>query len=267
MNTPESRKFNKTYERPDISFNQSKSTVFGNETFAKDYENEKYFDKMSTFNSLPDNSGYFKIDPSTIKEKTDRLYENFLEIAQTRTNDTEIFESIQNMIQTCTDTIDDLLRKGGVLSEKNIFSGFGWLNQERNTWKLLYCLYKDRLLTHQLMDEGNEDDFSLYASEKEIIEKLYKHNGNLREYQLIVDWLEQCETQPNVAKCGHYMDETVSWENTLHQLQNIDHTVFSMKKNIVKSLDPDAPYRENLPLHDLDTEDEERISKEVSYGN
>lgn len=63
----------------------------------------------------------------------------------------------------------------------------------------------------------------------------------------------------------HFMDETVSWENTLHQLQNIDRTVFSGKKNIVKSLDPDAPHREKLPLHDRDAEDEERISKEILF--
>lgn len=264
MNTSiQAEKSNRTFERYETSFNQSRSMFLTNETISRDLESDKLIEKMSMYDSLPDNSTFFKLHPTAVKEKTNQLYEHFLEIAQTLANDTEIFESVENMIEACTETIDDLLENGGTLNEKNLFAGFGWLNQERNTWKLLYCLYKDRLLSQQLMDEGNIDDLGLYTSEREIIEKLYKQNGNLREYQLIVDWLEQCEIQSNAAKCGHYMDETVSWENTLHQLQNIDHTAFSGKKNIVKSLDPDAPNRENLPLHDLDAEDEERISKEV----
>lgn len=268
MNTSiQNTKSNRTFDRYETSFNQSRSMLLQNETISRDLESDKLIEKMSMYDSLPDNSTFFKLHPNAVKEKTDQLYEHFLEIAQTLANDTEIFESVENMIDACSETIDELSRNGGTLDEKNIFAGFGWLNQERNTWKLLYCLYKDRLLSQKLMDEGNIDDFSLYTSEKEIIEKLYKQNGNLREYQLIVDWLEQCEIQSNAVKCGHYMDETVSWENTLHQLQNIDHTAFSGKKNIVKSLDPDAPNRENLPLHDLDTEDEERISKEVIHLN
>lgn len=223
--------------------------------------NDKFLDRSTLQNStLMDSSIYAKLDPSIIKQKTDRLHEFFLEIAQGRTNEAEIFDTVHNMIQACTDTFDDIVRNGGLTGDRQIFE---WLNQERNTWKLLFCLYKDRLLNQQNMEDETDDNFFLYASEKEIIEKLYKDNENLREYQLIVDWLEQCETQSRFDKFGHFMDETVSWENTLHQLQNIDRTVFSGKKNIVKSLDPDAPHREKLPLHDLDAEDEERISKEV----
>lgn len=206
---------------------------------------------------------YVKTDANEIKSKTDRLYEYFLHIAQSSMNDTEIFETIESIIQCCTDTVDDIARIGAIINEQNPFGEFVWLSQELNTWKLLHCLYKDRLL-NQGTEDGIDDDLRLYISEKEIIEKLYKHNENLREYQLIVDWLEQCESQRCFDKFGHFMDETVSWENTLHQLQNIDRTVFSQKRSIVKSLDPDAPHRENLPLHDLDAEDEERIAKEVS---
>lgn len=222
--------------------------------------NDKIFDRTSQNFTLMDAS-YAKLDPNIVKQKTDRLHEFFLEIAQGRTNEAEMFDNVHSMIDACTEIFDDIMRNGGLTGDRQTFE---WLNQERNTWKLLYCLYKDRQLNKNSMDDGNDDDFYAYASEKEIIEKLYKNNENLREYQLIVDWLEQCETQRRFDKFGHFMDETVSWENTLHQLQNIDRTVFSGKKNIVKSLDPDAPHREKLPLHDLDAEDEERISKEVS---
>lgn len=222
---------------------------------------DRYFDRLPSQNAtLADSSIYAKLDPNIIKQKTSRLHDFFLEIAQGRTNEAEVFDTVHNMIQACTDIFDDIIRSGGLTSDGHLFE---WLNQERNTWKLLFCLYKDRLLNQPSMEDGNDDDFFMNASEKEIIEKLYKENENLREYQLIVDWLEQCETQ-RFDKFGHFMDETVSWENTLHQLQNIDRTAFSGKKNIVKSLDPDAPHREKLPLHDLDAEDEARISKEVN---
>lgn len=211
---------------------------------------------------------YSKMDDVTIKSKTDRLFEHFLEVLRVRTSDAEIFETIQDLIQVCTDTFNDIIQNGGRLNERNIFDGFGWLNQERNTWKLLFCLYKDRLLNQREMDEDDGiDDLWLHSSEKEIIDKLYERNENLREYQLIVDWLEQCELQQHVDKCRHFMDETISWENTLHQLQNVGSTVFGSGKEIVKCLDPDAPHRENKPLHDLDMEDEARISKEVIDGD
>lgn len=242
--------------RRDVNASQHQSFIL-NGTFDGNIS-ERFSTTQSA--TLIDNPIYAKLDPNDVKLKTNRLHDFFLEIAQSRTNEAGIFDTVQNMIQACTEIVDDIIRNGGMTSDNQLYE---WLNQERNTWKLLYCLYKDRLINQHGMDECNDDDYLLYASEKEIIDKLYEKNGNLREYQLIVDWLEQCETQQRFDKFGHFMDETVSWENTLHQLQNIDRTVFSVKKNIVKSLDPDAPYREKLPLHDLDAEDEERISREV----
>lgn len=243
---------NRSYNQK--TFTPNESTTFG-------YNNET-FGGMIDF-SMADGSAFAKIESNGIKQKTDRLYEQFLDIAQCHTNDAEVFDTIQDMIETCGTIFDDILRSGGRLNEKQFASGFGWLNEERNTWKLLHCLYKDRLQSQNAMEGTADDDFFLYSSEKEIIDKLYEHNRDLREYQLIVDWLEQCDNQQYIDKVHHFMDETISWENTLHQLQNIDGTVFGGNKAIVKSLDPDAPHRESLPLHDLDAEDEERISKEV----
>lgn len=259
MSLNQSMDFTTSYRR-EMTENSHRSFILNGTLDAT--SNDGIFGRLNAQNgTIMDSSVYAKLDPSTVKQKTDRLHEFFLEIAQGRTNEAEMFDAIHNMIQACNEVFDDILRNGGLTSDQQLFE---WLDEERNTWKLLYCLYKDRLLNQQSMDDANDDEFFLDASEKEIIEKLYKDNEVLREYQLIVDWLEQCETQRRFDKFGHFMDETVSWENTLHQLQNIDRTVFSGKKNIVKSLDPDAPHREKLPLHDLDAEDEERISKEVS---
>lgn len=234
------------------------------------YGSNETYNADRTFNGFDSTAAiigndYAKMDEGVINSKTDQLYEHFMDVARARTNDAEIFDTVQDMIQVCTDTFDEIVRHGARLNEKNVFDGSGWLNQERNTWKLLHCLYKDRLLSTRSMDGIDEDDdLWLRSSEKEIIDKLYKQNENVREYQLIIDWLEQCESQQHFDKCRHFMDETISWENTLHQLQNVGRTVFGSSKEIVKSLDPDAPLREKKPLHDLDMEDETRISREVS---
>lgn len=216
---------------------------------------------------IPVNNTYVKLDPSVVKQKADALYDHFLSHVQGRSSSTEIFETVRDLIQACSDTYDDILRNGGRLNERNIFDGFGWLNQERNTWKLVLCLYGDRVLGQRNTDADSElNELWLYSSEKEIIQKLYEHHQNLREYQLIVDWLEQCASEQHIDKYRHFTDETISWENTLHQLQNVDTTAFGRGNKIVDKLDPDAPYRENKPLHDLDMEDEQRISKEVRWN-
>ena len=39
--------------------------------------------------------------------------------------------------------------------------------------------------------------------------------------------------------------------------------MFGGRREIVKSLDPDAPHREKLPLHDLDMEDQKRLTRQI----
>lgn len=46
-------------------------------------------------------------------------------------------------------------------------------------------------------------------------------------------------------------------------LKNIGRTMFGGPRELVHHLDPDAPYREKLPLHDLDMEDQRRLIKNI----
>lgn len=200
---------------------------------------------------------------SSAKELTEHLYGHFLEVLQSRSDDSEVFDTVQDLIQTCSDTVTELAthrRKvnadAGAPAPDNL-----WLIHERNTWRLLYCLYKDRLIVQK---ESNDfDDLPLVGSEKVIVEHLYAGNDNLREYQLIVDWLEQNAYEQATSQIGHYTDRTVAWENTLHQLQQIDRTTYGCRKDVVKVIDPDAPNREKRPLHDLDQDTETRLAKQV----
>ena len=146
------------------------------------------------------------------------------------------------------------------------------LENERNTWRLVYCLYQNRLNSPSFQNVM-DIDINSNISEKELIDALYRNDSMIREYQLIIDWLEknaldQADKQPSVEQ---FTDKTVAWENTLHQLHNSEFGImFSSSRPIVSSLDPDAPIREGKPLHDLDREDDERLEKrmfiEVSFS-
>ncbi|KAG5673126.1 hypothetical protein PVAND_003200 [Polypedilum vanderplanki] len=190
-----------------------------------------------------------------IKEKTDQLYTHFLAIIQSSTDD--IFETVQNLWQVLQNTVDEM--QTGAKKQIGVNN---WIRQEMNTWSLIHCLYKDRLITQR--EEMEQDDLPLVNSEKLIVENLYMNNATLREHQLILDWLEQTSYEANPIQVAHYGDRSaMAWENTLHHLQNVGRTVFGGRRELVKSLDPDAPHRENLPLHDLDMDDQRRLVKHI----
>jgi len=148
-----------------------------------------------------------------------------------------------------------------------------WLENERNTWRLMYCLYQNRISSQFLSEDGSrqQDDEAMdeplrHLSEKKIVQHLYKNDNITRECQLVIDWLEQnaSEQVREVACLQHFTDKTVAWENTLHQLQNYSRSIpYGSSRPIVTKLDPDASLREGNPLHDIDMEDEARLEKEV----
>ncbi|XKL69259.1 hypothetical protein PGB90_007028 [Kerria lacca] len=111
------------------------------------------------------------------------------------------------------------------------------------------------------------EELCLYSeNELDIMKNFFQDNNSIRESQLVVDWLEECAAvridRSGQLKMSHFMDKTVAWENTLHQLQ-IKNAAFSSQRPLVTSLDPDAPQREKKQLHDLDVEDEARLLEEV----
>nr|XP_014097162.1 nuclear pore complex protein Nup107 isoform X1 [Bactrocera oleae] len=235
------------------SFNYS-DTYFGN-------YNDTTCDilNISDRSTLEENKHIF-----LLKEKTDSLFPQFLEVLQGRTNDSEVFDTIQNLIHICAGVADEVqkaIRQNATISKFQI-KNYMWLDQEMKTWRLLFALYKDRIMV-QREDVGMDCNMPpLGGSEKEVIDQLYACNSTLREYQLMVDWLEACydrkDSQPQV---GHVTNRAVGWENTLFQLQTRRDVAFGTGVAIVKALDPDAPYRERRPLHALDEEDNLRLSR------
>lgn len=108
------------------------------------------------------------------KQKTDHLYQHFLTVIQSRSNEMEIFETVFDLRQVLESTIEEME------SSKNIKVGCdSWIRQEMNTWSLIHCLYKDRLITQK--EEMEMDDLPLVNSEKVIVEHLYL--SELRDFR------------------------------------------------------------------------------------
>ncbi|XP_057613946.1 nuclear pore complex protein Nup107 isoform X2 [Chionomys nivalis] len=137
------------------------------------------------------------------------------------------------------------------------------LQQEMVTWRLLASLYRDRIQS-SLEEENMFAVAAINASEKTVVEALFQRDSLVRQSQLVVDWLE------SIAKdeIGEFSDniefyaKSVYWENTLHTLKQRQLLSYiGSVRPLVTELDPDAPIRQNMPLDDLDREDEVRLLK------
>uniref|UniRef100_A0A1B0CRS0 Nuclear pore complex protein n=1 Tax=Lutzomyia longipalpis TaxID=7200 RepID=A0A1B0CRS0_LUTLO len=209
--------------------------------------------------------------------RSEQLYTQFLEVLHGRTNDAELFETIQDLIQTCTDTLDEMQTQSRrVYDRSGVSEDIQGLQMERNVWRLIYSLYRDRVIVQK--EAMDCDDIPLGGSEKTIVEHLYASNSNLREYQLIVDWLELCSLEQtsvkktivehlyasnsNLREYQLIVDwlELCSLEQT--SVKNTNSTAFRSTRETVESLDPDAPVRERKPLHDFDVEDQQRLMRD-----
>lgn len=153
---------------------------------------------------------------SSAKQRADALFSTFLDVVKSRKNNLD-FDTVQELVQTCTDILDEVQRHADTRRGAAEKEQLGWLQMERDVWRLVYSLYRDRLVIQK--ESMDCEELDLMRSEKTIAEYLYLNNSVLREYQLIVDWLELCASEQFSAQVGHFTDRTVGWENTLHNFQ------------------------------------------------
>ena len=132
------------------------------------------------------------------------------------------------------------------------------LTNERNTWRLMGKLYNDRLVTC-LKDQGDIPQ-PAKNSERQVIERLFQRNSEVRQAWIVVEWLERNaqdqEEDSLVNQMQFFSDSPVAWENTLSALQR-----GAIGPNMITEMDPDAPLRTGKQLHTLDQEDETRLIK------
>lgn len=237
------------------------------------------------------------------------LFKQFLEARQNHPNLESIFELVNEYEQLCADylevmfgtttinttnTFDDSSvsthnrshyhQTGSALpkSMKHV------LRRERDTWRLIRILYSDRTKDEE-MESINENILEKRLSDRQVIEEFYARDSIVRQMQLVVDWLEQNETdlmkdEQYKDKIQFYSNGTIYWENTLHALKTSQlgneaesslltsiksesRSDFMMSKHsstsMVASMDPDAPFRERKNLHSLDREDEVRLMRHI----
>ncbi|XP_035222943.1 nuclear pore complex protein Nup107-like isoform X2 [Stegodyphus dumicola] len=201
----------------------------------------------------------------------DFLYEEFLDFFLSYAGEHEIFNLLLNYEELCCKGIEKLqeilVKRTSVETKLQKTSCMlRFLQEERNTWRLLRTLFKDRLET-EITEEG---DITMYPlgkkiSDKQIVENIYQKDSYIRQSQLIVDWLEK-----NAAddfrdmffdKFEYFTDNCLALEHSLNELtSNIN--LSKNKENLMFEMDPDAPFRqESYPVHEADKENEARLFK------
>lgn len=192
------------------------------------------------------------------------LYIEFLEVMQTHSNSQAALDMVRDLARCCMDTLSVIKTLKSKVALQQAHKEEAWLENEQNTWRLIFVLYQDRLTIQAL---ENEEEFSQYygLSEKLCMMNLFKRDHLVRETQLVIDWLESNASE-NYDDILNFSDSTVGWENTLHQLMSKDTIVFKSTREIISELHPDAPSEQKKPLHDLDVEDEKRLCHNVFKG-
>ena len=134
------------------------------------------------------------------------------------------------------------------------------LTNERNTWRLMGKLYNDRLVTS--MKDSSVLVPPIKNSERQIVEKLFQANADIRQTWIVVEWLERNAKSQEEEVLANQMqlfsEGGVAWENTLSAIQR-----GAAGANMVTELDPDGPGRTGKQLHSLDQEEETRLIKTV----
>lgn len=195
------------------------------------------------------------------KRSIDVLYVEFLEVLQTRTGGHDVLEVVQDLQRCCSDALNVIK---GLKSKVHVTTSQEeiCLENERNTWRLLFILYQDRLNSMALEEDPEEQLPYFGNSEKVCIENLFQRDQLIRECQLVIDWLESCAALRD-DEVLHFSDSTTGWENTLHDLKGQECGESSRARKIVTHLDPDAPHYEKLPLHDVDMDDDRKLCYKI----
>uniref|UniRef100_A0A2P2HXF4 Nuclear pore complex protein n=1 Tax=Hirondellea gigas TaxID=1518452 RepID=A0A2P2HXF4_9CRUS len=139
---------------------------------------------------------------------------------------------------------------------------------ERNMWRLLRSLYLDRQCRSETPLDDAADMAGWLKSDQDVVTELYDASREIREGQLVVDWLEKSASealQQLPEKLEHYTDSHVAWENTLRIVKASarGHGQGVGSERLISSVDPDAPVRYGKVLHDLDQEDERVLVRRV----
>ncbi|CAH8851745.1 unnamed protein product [Trichobilharzia szidati] len=195
------------------------------------------------------------------------LYSHFCNVWQN--SQTSLSEIPIQYKDACYKTVQRLPKIFTKLSHRrglpNIRSVTEMINLERNTWSLISSIYLDRFQSEMKTGTTESSDLSNFNhSEKEIIRLLYEKDSELRETQILIDWLEllvreQIEEVAERYEC--LFNQTTAWENTAHLLDYLPQSELT-KRRLVKELHPDVV---TLTGNELDQKDQIDNDRYVNY--
>nr|CAH8820190.1 unnamed protein product [Trichobilharzia regenti] len=195
------------------------------------------------------------------------LYSHFCNVWQN--SQTSLSEIPIKYGEACYKTVRRLPKIFTKLSHRrglpNIRSVTEMINLERNTWSLISNIYLDRFQCETKTGTTESSDLSNFNhSEKEIIRLLYEKDSELRETQILIDWLEllvreQIEEVAERYEC--LFNQTTAWENTAHLLNYLPKSELT-KRRLIKELHPDVV---TLTGNELDQKDQIDDDRYVNY--
>eukprot|EP00108_Taenia_solium_P011908 TsM_000190200 transcript=TsM_000190200 gene=TsM_000190200 len=148
------------------------------------------------------------------------------------------------------------------LSSKNDYKSclFDAIGLERSIWRLMHALYSDRLCHTDSPLNRESLKVLHYHSEKDIVNNLYDTDDDLRETQVIVDWLEGKVREEIVEVAEKHeclFNENAVWENTRYLLETWNASELK-SKHLVTQLFPDTALVSGDNLVQKDISDEHR---------
>lgn len=205
------------------------------------------------------------------------VFTGFLEKIREFPLEHQLFELVVSYEDICNDQVSLLKRitnktKPGMNKMADVHFTLNQLEDERATWQLVRMLYTDRLSIANTSDVVDDDGMelssapdapTLHVGEKDVVDRLFETDAEVRQVQIVIDWLEAIEKEKMdnfYEKVEFFTDKAEAWENSLHSLQQSKLSGHSAKSHVTE-LDPDAPIRQNKPLAELDREDEARLQK------
>uniref|UniRef100_A0A5K3EF01 Nuclear pore complex protein n=1 Tax=Mesocestoides corti TaxID=53468 RepID=A0A5K3EF01_MESCO len=234
----------------------SSSQDLGNEYHHSLVENDLYDNREACIGSLVSRSPltFEPLSQKDTSEVFDEFYVVFKQLKEDPLSLTEKFCLLTGEYLT------GIPRPGRrtTLSIKTSYepSLYNAIDLERSVWQLINALYSDRLC------HSTSPNISPFKpnrhSEKEIVNHLYDNDDDLRETQIIVDWLEG-KVRDGITEVAEkyeclFNDKTI-WENTLHLLETLDMQDLK-SKHLVTHLFPDAALIGEGGLAQKDVSDE-----------
>ncbi|XP_055951945.1 nuclear pore complex protein Nup107-like [Argiope bruennichi] len=208
------------------------------------------------------------LDMDSNSHVIDAMFQDFLSFFQSYSGEQEVFDLLLNYEELCCTNfaaVSKLLMKSNStdVNFSKLSSKLSSLQMERDTWRLLRILFRDRL------DAEFEDEGDMLMStvgkmtDRQIVENLYQRNAYIRQCQLIVDCLEKNAEEDFqftfFDKFQYFTDKCMALEHSLNELIT---SHFNRNHMGIREMDPDAEFRQNsYPLHEADKENESRLFK------